>query len=157
MKDHISFITHSLLCILIISSFSIIGHSQTLYDYEIVTDVAVTKRMTRDKIMQLIKYSESYDIDSRDTTLKNNPLPDSVYGIFKISQIIKKKDNYIVQNGKLKKLTLFIYEAVCLSDSSNSNTVRYIRIISPKEYSINCVKIKKKHQYHIHCSLNNDF
>lgn len=135
-------------CILIISSFNITSFSQTLSNYEINIDMAVTKRMTYDEMMRLIQSSESYGFDSQDTLgFRNVLLPDSVCGNFVISRIIRKKDNYIVQEGKLKKQTLFIYEAI--GPLRSSYEVRHIRIISQKENSINNVKIKKNNQYEL--------
>ena len=65
----------------------------------------------------------------------------------KVEEIIKKKNNYTLVNGKLKKCVVYIIQLQLLSDSLNSSYMRIISVPGRKDKLTNLQLIKKDSIY----------
>lgn len=74
-------------------------------------------------------------------------LPDTLCGIYEITNIMKKSNNFIVQNNKLRKTTMLIID-VANTDSMENQKIKYIRILVFRHlYSKGAPRLKTAHQY----------
>lgn len=120
-----------------------------------------------DKYMMI----RSTDNDYNKYRENNIELIDSLVAVFKISNIFKKKDNYIKHNDKLSKVTIYFIDVVPIidsklatSDSFYSQNPEHIRIISiqykkskMEEVKIgNNYKLKLYSYFKNNCCISND-